>query len=313
MAQVYFNNLIKRYFFKSTEALASAKATANGSVGTNPIAGQIVAPTMSSLDKMLGILGFFREERAGITIDDVMALTQTSRATAYRYLQALTAAGLLAPATGGNYGLGARVVELDRLMRMTDPLLTQAQGPMRELSAELHANVMLCSFYGDKVMCVDLVWPDQTIEQAYERGRPMPMFRGAMAKTILSHLPHYHLRNIQNWHAEEIAAEGLGDSWEAFRTTMARLRRAGIVVTRAEVVGRLVGIGAPLLDADHRILGSLVLAIPEARYDEAGEGAFVGRLRETVARINSGIALAAAKTGGPTPKPPRPRRSRAKE
>lgn len=265
---------------------------------------------MSSLDKMLGILGLFREERAGVALEDVMALTQASRATAYRYLQSLTEAGLLAPATGGTYGIGPRVVELDRLMRMTDPLITQADRPMRELSAELHANVMLCSYYGDKVMCVDLVWPDQTVEQTYERGRPMPMFQGAMAKTILAHLSPYHLRNIQNWHAEEIAAAGLGENWDAFRATMAGLRRAGIVVTRAEVVPGLIGLGAPLLDADHRILGSLVLAIPERRYDEAGEGAFVGRLRETAGRINAAIARAGEGADGPAPKPPRPRRAR---
>lgn len=265
---------------------------------------------MSSLDKMLRILELFAEERTGIGLEDVMALTQASRATAYRYLQSLTEAGLLAPATGGTYGIGPRVIELDRLMRMTDPLLTQATAPMRKLSTELHANVMLCSYYGDKVMCVDLVWPDQTVEQAYERGRPMPMFKGAMAKTILAHLPPYHLRNIQSWHAGVIEAAGLGGSWEEFRATMARLRKAGVVVTRSEVVGGLVGIGVPLLDADQRILGSLVLAIPEQRYDDAGPGAFIGRLRETADTINGAIALAATADERPPPKPSRPRRAK---
>lgn len=268
---------------------------------------------MSSLDKMLRILGLFAEERTGIGIDDVMALSQASRATAYRYLQALTEAGLLAPATGGTYGIGPRVIELDHLMRMTDPLLTQAAGPMRKLSAELHANVMLCSYYGDKVMCVDLVWPDRTVEQAYERGRPMPMFKGAMAKTILAHLPPYHLRNIQNWHAEAIEAAGLGGNWKEFRATMARLRKAGVVVTRSEVVMGLVGLGAPLLAADQRILGSLVLAIPERRYDDAGPGAFVGRLRETAEAISGAIRHASAAEDRPVPKPSRPRRAKGAE
>jgi hypothetical protein len=131
---------------------------------------------MSSLDKMLGILGLFSEQRTRIRLEDVTELTQASRATAYRYLQSLTEAGLLAPATGGTHALGPRIVELDRLMRMTDPLLTGAAGPLRELAARLDTNVMLCSYYGDKVMCVDLVWPDRTVDQAYERGRPMPMF-----------------------------------------------------------------------------------------------------------------------------------------
>jgi DNA-binding IclR family transcriptional regulator len=262
---------------------------------------------MSSLDKMLGILGLFSEQRTRIRLEDVTELTQASRATAYRYLQSLTEAGLLAPATGGTHALGPRVVELDRLMRMTDPLLTGAAGPLRELAAALDTNVMLCSYYGDKVMCVDLVWPDRSVEQAYERGRPMPMFRGAMAKTILAHLPPYHLRNIMAWHASEIREAGLGGSWEEFRSSMARLRRAGVVVTRAEVVPRLIGLGAPLFDREQRVLGSLVLAIPETRFDEEGADAFTAPLVEAAERINQAISRSAEDASLPSPKPARPR------
>jgi DNA-binding IclR family transcriptional regulator len=262
---------------------------------------------MSSLDKMLGILGLFRENRTRIRMEDVIELTGASRATAYRYLQSLTDAGLLAPATGGSHALGPRIIELDRLMRMTDPLLTQAAGPLRELSDALRANVMLCSYYGDKVMCVDLIWPDSTVPQAYERGRPMPMFRGAMAKTILAHLPPYHLRNIMAWHAAEIRAAGLGESWDEFRSQMARLRRAGIVVTRAEVVPRLIGLGAPLFDREQRVLGSLVLAIPEERFDREGLEIFSNRLSEAAEQINTAIFRSAEDASLPTPKPARPR------
>lgn len=262
---------------------------------------------MSSLDKMLGIIGLFGEGRTRIALEDVTELTQASRATAYRYLQSLTEAGLLAPATGGTHALGPRIIELDRLMRMTDPLLTGAVVPMRELAAALAANVMLCSYYGDKVMCVDLVWPDRNVAQAYERGRPMPMFRGAMAKTILAHLPPYHLRNIMNWHASEIRDAGLGTSWDEFRTSMAQLRRAGVVVTRAEVVPNLIGVGAPLFDRDQRVLGSLVLAIPAGRFDAEGPDAFIAPLVEAAKRINEVISNSAEDASRPLPKPARPR------
>jgi DNA-binding IclR family transcriptional regulator len=265
---------------------------------------------MSSLDKMLGILGLFREGRAGVALDDVMALTQVSRATAYRYLQSLTEAGLLAPATGGAYGLGARVVELDRLMRKTDPLLIHSAVPARQLAAELHANVLLCSYYGDKVMCVDIVWPNETVPQAYERGRPMPMFRGAMAKTILAHLSPYHLRNIQAWHADEIREAGLGETWQQFRANMAALRNAEVVITRAEVVEGLVGLGAPILNGEGRILGSLVLAIPTDRYEASSPAPFVASLRETADRINAAIADGASAGGQHLPRPLRPRKGK---
>lgn len=265
---------------------------------------------MSSLDKMLAILDLFDQARTGVQLDDVMRVTQGSRATAYRYLQALAKAGLVAPATGGSHVLGPRIVELDRLVQMTDPLLTSAARPMRDLAEALHANVLLCSYYGNKVLCVDLLWPDRSVDQAYERGRPMPMFRGAMAKTILAHLTPYHLRNIMAWHGPEIRSAGLGEDWEAFRSNMARLRRAGVVVTRGEVVPNLVGIGAPLFDPEGRVLGSLVLAIAEARYDAADTDALASQLAGAARRIGEAIAAFAVSAPKTAPRSARPRRAR---
>ncbi|MGE7415009.1 IclR family transcriptional regulator [Methylobacterium tarhaniae] len=263
---------------------------------------------MSSLAKMLGVLDLFDEHRAGITLEDVVQRTQASRATAYRYLQALTQAGLVVPAAGGTYGLGPRIVEFDRLLRIADPLLTRARSPIRALSATLEANVLLCGYYGDKVLCVDIVWPDQSVASFYERGRPMPMFRGAMAKTILAHLSPYQLRNLMARHGQDIRQAGLGDDWAAFRRTMSRLRRAGIVITHGEVVPDLVGLGAPLFNPEGGVLGSVVLAIPAARLAADGEETYATALAATAARINLSLARAA---GAPaTAEPSRPPRSR---
>lgn len=244
---------------------------------------------MSSLDKMLKVLDLFGEDRMSIQLEDVQA-AGASRATAYRYIQSLCDSGLLAPTTGGSYVLGPRIIELDRLVRRADPLLTRAGAPMRDVSARLGINVMLCSYYGDKVMCADIVWPERSVPEYYERGRPMPMFRGAMAKTILAHLTPYQLRNIMLWHGELVREAGLGENWEQFRSNMSRLRRDGYCVTRGEVIPDLVGIGAPVFDAERRILGSVVFAVQEERFQSAGKEDLVGEIKQLAARITSAIA-----------------------
>jgi DNA-binding IclR family transcriptional regulator len=47
------------------------------------------------------------------------------------------------------------------------------------------------------------------------------------------------------------------------------LRRAGICVTHGEVDLGRTGIGAAIFDRDGAVLGSLSLAVPSARVDEA--------------------------------------------
>ena len=265
---------------------------------------------MTSLAKMLRILELFEDDRTSFQVDDAVAATGASRATVYRYLQALSASGLLAPATGGTFVLGSKIIELDRLVRRTDPLSTSARPIMDAVSARLGLNMLLCSYYGDKVMCAEVVWPDRSVRPAYERGRKMPMFHGAMAKLILAHLTPYQLRNMMLWHADEIRAAGLGDNWEEFRQAMARIRKDGSCVTRGEVVEGLVGIGAPVFDPDRRILGSIVFAMPERRVAEMGEPLLRAEIITIAGQIDEEIARHVPTSAQAIARSARPRRGR---
>ena len=260
----------------------------------------------SSFAKGLSILDFFREGRISAHLDDIVQALGTSRATTYRYLGTLCDAGLLAPTAGGVYVLGPRIIELDRLMRISDPLLTAASKVMHEVSARRKINMMLASFYRDSIMCVDIAWPDASIPANFERGRPMSLFRGAMAKIILAHLSPYQLRNMALNHAEEIRASGLGDNWAEFRSHMAELARQGYAITRAEMVAGTGGISAPIFDGEGKILGSITFVVAESRWEETDFGRLRRSIVEAAERISATIAREAqdAAAGQPAPAAP---------
>jgi DNA-binding IclR family transcriptional regulator len=104
---------------------------------------------------------------------------------------------------------------------------------------------------------------------SYERGRLMPLYRGATAKIILAQLPTRTLKSLFAHDTGEIAAAGLGNTFDEFRRALAALRRTGVCVTHGEVDPGRTGIGAPIFDRDGAVLGSLSLALPSARADEA--------------------------------------------
>lgn len=244
----------------------------------------------SSFAKGLSILDYFREGRISAHLDDIVQALGTSRATTYRYLGTLCDAGLLAPTAGGVYVLGPRIVELDRLMRISDPLLTAGSKAMHELSARRKINMMLASFYRDSIMCVDIAWPDASIPVNFERGRPMSLFRGAMAKVILAHLSPYQLRNTALNHAEEIRSAGLGNNWAEFRSHMSELARQGYAITRAEMVPGTGGISAPIFDGERKVLGSITFVVAESRWDEVDFDRLRRAIVDVAARISSEIA-----------------------
>ena len=267
---------------------------------------------MSTPDRMLSILDLFRDGTTAAFQEDVMAHLECSRATAYRYLKSLTESGLLAPTAGGAYVLGSRIIELDRHLRQHDPLMRAARDVMRATGDELHANLMLCSYYGDKVLCVDRYWTDNSIESSYARGRPFPMFRGATAKPILANLPPYQLRNLMLWHAAEIHEAGLGDDWDAFRANLKRLRTAGVCVSHGEVDRGLMGIGAAIFSAEQKVVGSLVFIASQAHTPPERLDLLQARIQVAAAEVSRN--LQAPQSNGAAAigiMPSRPRRIRA--
>lgn len=261
---------------------------------------------MSSQDRMLTILDLFQDDTSVITLEAVIAHLECSRATAYRYLKSLADSGLLSPTAGGAYVLGSRIIELDRHLQKHDPLMRAAKDVMQRTGDALKTNLMLCSYYGKKVMCVDRYWPDTTIESSYARGRPFSMFAGATAKPILANLSTYQLRNLILWHADEIQAAGLGSNWDEFRSELKRLRQAGVYVSYGEVDADLVGIGSAIFNPEHKVIGSLVFILAQKR----ATARLVKQLQEEVGRAAAEISAQLEASAQPSTLPSRPPRAK---
>lgn len=244
----------------------------------------------SSFDRGLSVLDFFREGRISAHLDDIVEALGMSKATAYRYVRSLCDAGLLAPTAGGIYVLGPRVIELDRLIRISDPLLTAGSKVMHEISDRRKINMMLASYYRDSIMCVDIAWPDHSIPANFERGKPMSLFRGAMAKIILAHLSPYQLRNLALNRMEEIRAAGLGENWAEFRAQMAEISRDGCAITRAEMMPGGGGISAPIFDSDRKVVGSITFVVAENKFAETDFERLRRWIIDAAQRITAAIA-----------------------
>jgi DNA-binding IclR family transcriptional regulator len=228
-------------------------------------------------DRLLAVLALFSAAQTQWSVEAAAEQLGVSTTTTYRYFKKLTKAGLNTPVAGAGYTLGPAIIQMDRLIQASDPMLKGARGVMIALarSAAEGSTVLLCRLFHDRVMCVHQIMgrgPQEPV--SYERGRLMPLYRGATSKIILAHLPPRTLKALFAHHAEEIADAGLGASFAEFRRGLATIRRAGVSVSRGEIDPGRVGVAAPIFDKDRAVLGSLSVALPAATTDEA----LVGRL-----------------------------------
>lgn len=229
------------------------------------------ARSQSSGDRLLSVLELFSDEQPAWTVEDAAQRLETSVATAYRYFRSLAKVGLISQSDGANYTLGPAIIELDRQIRLSDSLLRAGRPVMEDLIRYTPEGsvIILCRVFRDRIICVHHVMTSgpQT-HMSYERGRPMPLFRGAAGKIVLANLPSRTLKVLFEKRTKEIKGGGLGQNWEAFKKSLSVIRRAGSIVTWGEIDRERVGTAAPIFAAHGPVLGSLGFGLPAYCTDE---------------------------------------------
>lgn len=240
---------------------------------------------------MLSVLDLFTIERPRWTVEEIAEALRFTQSTAYRYVSTLCGSGLIAPMGTGQYALGPRVIELDRQIRLTDPLIgLTAQIAPRLLKSVPKGVVTLASLRGDAVLSVFQARKPADIELSFERGRSMDLFRGAAAKAILAHLPRARLMRLFLYRQPEIASATLGRTWQEFWTAVQALRRQPAIVSRGEAEVTSWGVAAPVFDLERNILSSITLIMPIGSYTEKAATRLSRMVSDAATSIKAGLA-----------------------
>jgi DNA-binding IclR family transcriptional regulator len=235
-------------------------------------------------DRVLGVLNLFAGEADEWTVEAAASTLGIPVSTAYRYFKTLAQFGLLSAFAPGRYVLGPAIIQLDRHMRLSDPLIVTAQPIMADLAAALGPGhvVFVARLYRSMVMCVHQEWA--------ERGRPMPLDRGASSKAILAFLPPRVLRQLLGDRPES--------STEELRRELRRVRALGYSVTYGEVDPGMRGISVPIFLPDNILTGSLSVAAPGTVMSDDRLRHSIELLIRAGKMLEAGLAIRAASLPG---------------
>ncbi len=244
----------------------------------------------SSLKRMLSVIDAFTEKAPVWTVDRLAGTYGYTRATAYRYVGELCDAGLLTRVAHGAYALGPRIIELDRQIQRSDPLLAATEPVWPQLLRPDREQVaLLCGLFRDEVLCIGQAARHRRIAVSYTRGRPMPLFRGATAKAILAWLPERRLTRLFAEKRAEIRKAGLGRSRAEFLSALKAIRGQGHCITFGEVDPGVVGVAVPVFEEDGAVIGSLSLVFPAGRFPRRGLPRLVSRLQQAAQRAQANL------------------------
>jgi DNA-binding IclR family transcriptional regulator len=217
---------------------------------------------MPGVSRYQSVLELFTEARPSWTVPGISQALGVPGSTVYRTVRELVKAGFLEPSAGASYRLGAAFIVYDRLIRLTDPLARAGSGILQEAVRQAHVPCvgLLARLYHETVMCIaDESTSAAGFRSSYQRGRLMPLTKGATSKVILAQLNGRKLGKLLKTVAED--TQPFGYTVGEFKENLGRIRKGGYCISRGEIDTGLVGIAAPIVAPDLGIIASLSLVL----------------------------------------------------
>jgi DNA-binding IclR family transcriptional regulator len=227
----------------------------------------LTTAAVNSLERLQAVLEVFSEDRLEWTPEEMMEVLGYSRPTLYRYLKILKSAGLLTSMPNTGFTLGPKIVELDYLLRKSDALMNNGAPFLDNLITRYSCTALLVRWYGEKILCVDSRSSVKNPISSYPRGRPMPLSRGAIGRSIMAFLPKRHLGPLIEKTMADMKVVGLGITPEDVQDNLKRVRKLGFAVAYGEVTPGVVGIAAPVFDAGRSPIASICVTISGSLVD----------------------------------------------
>jgi DNA-binding IclR family transcriptional regulator len=244
----------------------------------------------NSLVRLLEVLDLFTPAAPAWSSEELIRSQGLSRSTGYRYIKALSDAGLLAAVANGHYILGPRIIQLDHQIRQCDPLYLSAEGILESLVESTGCSAQVCALYSSTVLCVREELTSDSPANILARGQRRPLFLGAASKCILAYLRPHQLRSIHAKYAKTIATSGLGVDWSAFRTTLGRMRNDGYVTSVGEINPGVFGLSAPVFNRSQQILGSLGITASASRIKRNDIDGFAQKVIQAAAVLTERVS-----------------------
>lgn len=244
---------------------------------------------MAGLNRSIDIVRLFDQKRGEWTVKDMATELSSPVSTIYRNVRELAHAGFLEALPSARYCLGPAFVEFERRFRLTDPLVHLGSKFLQPLlnQASIPCVVVLARLYRDQVMCTVSEQSDGVrFKTSYERGRPMPLLRGATSKVILAQLRPRRLERM----LQTVESEADLPDRESFLSELSSIRKRGHSITRGEVDKGLVGLAAPIVNARLGINASLSVISDGVIIDQERESRVLPLLVSTAQVISNAIA-----------------------
>ncbi len=254
--------------------------------------------TIQVLDRAMALVNALACAPGALSLSRLAADVELHPASAHRILGALIAHGLVEKTGAGTYDLGVHWLEISNRLRARLNIRQVAMPHMQKLAEATGETVNLIVRRGDEAVYIERVSGGQTMIQIVQVvGAHAPLHVTAAGKIFLAEdsaigvrgyiertgLPAYTPHTLTT--AQRLAAE------------LDAIRREGLAYDREEAELGVACLGAPIRDAEGRLVAGLSISAPAERHKPTWAAA----LKDAAARIGAALGYRGATRRTPAP------------
>jgi len=207
----------------------------------------------------LAILDCFRLEAADLTLQQIVQMTGLPKATVFRLVHTLEAAGYLVHRDSQKYALSSKFGSRTLVSADSAHLRAQALPVMRELAEASGHGVTLHTMVGNRRIWLDAVATEPMRRAIHYSNQPVPLCLGGATLVLLASMPPLELKAMLS-----SAAESSRCPPEELLAIVETTRRQGYAVSHGGGAAGITGIAAPIFTGPNGGLLCITIVLPTA-------------------------------------------------
>ncbi|MCD9148292.1 IclR family transcriptional regulator [Pseudophaeobacter flagellatus] len=245
---------------------------------------------MGTVTKALSLLNYFAPDRPEIGLSDLTRLSNMNKATVYRLMGELQAAGFVEQGEGDRaYRLGPQVLHLAALREASTPILSVSRRILRELSDETGETTHVSLGHGSWVQTLSHAYsPRHATKVTMEDAQTVTYHATSSGLAILAYADPQFVDSILSQPLKSHTNLTLVDP-DLIRSKLEQIRQTGLADTLGSFELEVHSHAVPIFGADHRAIGALAVAAPAARMTAAQQDTIRAALRRAGAALTHRI------------------------
>lgn len=212
---------------------------------------------INSVRKAVDILDLFTPQQPRLNLSDISTRLGQPKSTTNNLLKTLLACGMIEKADNDHYALGRGLIARTQAVLVNVQLRDRVAPLLRELADASRASVYLTVRDGDYLLYIYAVESPRRLLARTAVGERVHLHCTSVGKAILAFLPESEVRGIVQRVGLPASTPNTITDLPTLLAELERIRQCGYAIDNQEHELNTFCVGAPILDADRQVIGSL--------------------------------------------------------